>query len=55
MSAKVVGYHVQGKNSTTCMTRIDQPKKLRKKLEQTAEKNTLNGTSPKNKTFPKGI
>jgi hypothetical protein len=40
MFAKAAAYPVQGKNSTTYTTRTDQPKKLRKKLGRTAEKNT---------------
>ena len=43
MSAKAAAYPVQGRNSTTYMTRTGQPMKQRKKLDRTAEKNTLNG------------
>ena len=49
MSAKAVAYPVQDRNSTTYMTRTDQPMKPRKKLDRTAEKNTLNGILAKNK------
>jgi hypothetical protein len=54
MSAKVAAYPAQDRNSMTCMTRTDQPKKLRKKTDRTAERNTSNGTLAKNRTFPKG-
>jgi Tfp pilus assembly protein PilF len=49
MSAKAVAYPVQDRNSMTCTTKTGQPKKLRKKLDRTAEKNTSNGTLAKNK------
>jgi hypothetical protein len=48
MSAKAVAYPVQDRNSMTCMTRTDQHMKPKKKLDKTAEKNTLNGTLAKN-------
>ena len=54
MSAKAAAYLVQGRNSMTCTTRIDQLMKLRKKLDKTAEKNTLNGILAKNKV-PKKV
>ncbi len=53
MSVKAAAYLVQGRNSTTYMTRTDQPKKPRKKSGRTAEKNTSNGTLAKNKLPPK--
>jgi len=43
MSAKAAVYPAQGRNSTTYMTRTDPLMKQRKKLDRTAEKNTLNG------------
>ncbi len=49
MFAKAVAYPVQDRNSMTCTTRTDQLMKLRKKLDKTAEKNTLNGILAKNK------
>ena len=49
MSAKAAAYLVQGRNSTTYMTRIAQPMKPTKKLDRTAEKNTSNGILAKNK------
>jgi hypothetical protein len=49
MSAKAAVYPVQGKNSMIYMTKTDQAKKLRKKSERTAEKNTSNGILAKNK------
>jgi hypothetical protein len=52
MSVKAVVYPVQGKNSMTCMIRTGQTMRPRKKSDRTAEKNTLNGTLAKNKTFP---
>ncbi len=55
MSAKAVAYLVQGKNSMICMTRTDPPMKLRKKLDRTAEKNTLNGILAKNKIAQKKV
>jgi hypothetical protein len=48
MSAKAVAYPVQDRNSMTYMTRIGQQMKLKKKLDKTAEKNTLNGILAKN-------
>ncbi len=44
MFAKVADYPALDRNLTTSMTRTDQQKKLRKKCERTAEKNTSNGT-----------
>ena len=54
MSAKAAVYPVQDRNSMTYMTRTDQLMKLRKKLDRTAEKNTLNGILAKNKIAKKG-
>ena len=54
MSAKAVAYPVQGKNSTTYMTKTDQTEKLKRKSDRTAEKNTSNGILAKNKLPPKG-
>ena len=48
MSAKAA-CPVQGKNSMIYMTKTDLPKKLRKKSERAAEKNTSNGILAKNK------
>ncbi len=53
MSAKAAVYPAQGRNSMTYMTRIDQLMKLMKKLDRTAEKNTLNGILAKNKSLKK--
>ena len=54
MFAKAAVYPVQGRNSTIYTTRTDQLMKLRKKLDKTAEKNTLNGILAKNKMTKKG-
>jgi hypothetical protein len=43
MSAKAAVYPAQGRNSMIYMTRIDPLMKQMKKLDRTAEKNTLNG------------
>jgi hypothetical protein len=48
MSAKAVAYPVQDRSSMTCMTRTGQQMKPKKKLDKTAEKNTLNGILAKN-------
>jgi hypothetical protein len=52
MSAKAAVYPVQGRNSTTYMTRTGQLKRLKRKSDRTAEKNTSNGILAKNKTIP---
>jgi hypothetical protein len=54
MSAKAAAYRVQGKNSTTYMTKTVRLKKLKKKSDRTAEKNTSNGILAKNKLPFKG-
>jgi hypothetical protein len=53
MSARAAAYPVQGKNSTTCMTRTGQRRKPMKKLGKPAVKNTSNGTLAKNKVVKK--
>ena len=53
MSAKVVAYPVQDRNSMTCMTRTGQQMKPKKKSDKTAEKNTLNGILAKNNLHKK--
>jgi hypothetical protein len=53
MSAKAVAYPVQDRNSMTCMTRTGQQMKPKKKLDKTAEKNTLNGILAKNNLHKK--
>jgi hypothetical protein len=53
MSAKAVAYPAQGRNSMTCMTRIGQQMKPKKKSDKTAEKSTLNGILAKNNLHKK--
>jgi hypothetical protein len=53
MCAKAAVYPAQGRSSTTCMTRTDPLMKTKKKLDRTAEKNTLNGISAKNRDLRK--
>jgi len=54
MSAKAAVYSAQDKNSMTYMTRTDPLMKPKKKLDRTAEKNTLNGILAKNRFGQKG-
>jgi hypothetical protein len=55
MSARAVGYPVQGRNSTTHMTKTDQLTKPPMKPVKTAKKNTSNGILAKNSSNPKRV
>jgi hypothetical protein len=48
MFVRAAAYPVPDRNSTIYMTRTDLPRKLRKKLDKAAEKNTLSGILAKN-------
>jgi hypothetical protein len=54
MSARVAAYPVRDRNSTIYTTRTDPLRKLRKKLDKAAGKNTLSGILAKNKMTKKG-
>jgi len=54
MSAKAVVYPAQAKSSMIYMIRTDPLMKPKKKLDRTAEKNTLNGILAKNRFGQKG-
>ena len=49
MFVKAAAYPVRDRNSTIYTTRTDPLRKLRKKLDKAAEKNTLSGILAKNK------
>jgi hypothetical protein len=50
MYAKAAAYHVPGKNSMTCMTKIDQLTKLKMKQNKLAKKNISSGILAKNES-----